>query len=266
MTCRYSNSTLGTSEKPYALSWLEPLCMRPSSKSPSSLTWVLLKEPPSPVCQLRRPWPSPFPQDTPSSLRLPILSCPTPSPCFMACHQTWEEVQNPYHSPVCVFQLAFLPPLQPSNFTPSVTLAWFCVSYRSLASCHQTSPPQRGPPSRSTACCLPAPRLQALLWSLFERPRELVSPGTAFTHRLSACPSSPRILYPWYAAQPWKNGSAQSCCLWLLLPWSAVCPGVCRWSWIFRKGRALWHHMIIIKTTTILTCYPKAQSVGSVFM
>ena len=91
---------------------------------------------------------------------------PHPSPCFMACHRTWDKVQNPYRSPICVFQLAFLPPIQPSNLTPSVTLAWFCVSNRSLASCHQTSPPQRGPPNRSTACCLPAPLLQALLWSL----------------------------------------------------------------------------------------------------
>lgn len=166
MTCRYSNSTPGTSEKPYALSWLEPwrdlyetFIQVPiiSHLGPSERT-------PFPSLPATKALAQPL--SDPQSLPLPTLSRPTPSPCFMACHRTWEEVQNPYRSPICVFQLAFLPPLQPSNFTPSVTLAWFGVSNRSLASCHQTSPPQRGPPNRSAACCLPAPLLQALLWSL----------------------------------------------------------------------------------------------------
>lgn len=131
--------------------------MRPSSTSPSSLTWVLRKEPPSPVCRLQRPCPSPSDlQGAPSSLLLPILSRPTPYPCFMACHRTWEEVQNPYHSPICVFQLAFLLPLQLLTLHPqshwlgsmSPTEAW-------LLPPNVTSSKR---PSRLLHCiCLPTP-------------------------------------------------------------------------------------------------------------
>lgn len=166
--------------------------MRPSSKSPSSLTWVLPERTPFPSLPATKALAQPLPPGHPIILRLPILSCP-PLSLFHGLPQTWEEVQNPYHSPVCVFQLAFLSPLQPSSFTlshtglgsVSPTEAWLPVTKRHLLKEALPVAPLR------VAYLLRV--LQALLWSLFSGP-EAVSPGTAFTHRLPACPSSPRIL------------------------------------------------------------------------
>ena len=159
-----------------------------------------------------------------------------------------ESLPQPY---LC-FPACFPSAFTASNFAPSVTLAWFHVSNRSLASATKRHllkealpiAPLHLPTHSSPRHCRGA---------FCERPRALVSAVTAFTRWLPACPSLPHILRPWYAAQPWRHGQAQCWGLWLLRPGSSVCLGVCRWSWIFRKGQALWHHMIIIKTTTILT-------------
>ena len=168
MTFRYSNSTLGTSEKPYALSWLEPWwdLYETFIHVPSSLTWVLLKEPPSPVCRLRRPCPS------------PCLTCRTP-----------------HHLPFCRSYHA--PPPPPASWLATdlgrkfriLTTALFgfssslsCCLYSLLTLRPQsrwlgsmspaeawllspTSPPQRGPPDCSTAFAYPL-LSQALPWSL----------------------------------------------------------------------------------------------------
>lgn len=159
MTFRYSNSTPGTSEKPYALSWLEPWWdlyetfihvpiishLGPSERTPFP-SLPATKALPQPV------WPAGRPIISPSAD--PIT--PTPCPCFMACHRTWEEVQNPYHSPICVFQLAFLLPLQLLTLHPqshwlgsmSPTEAW-------LLPPNVTSSKR---PSRLLHCiCLPTP-------------------------------------------------------------------------------------------------------------
>ena len=201
--------------------------MRPSSTSPSSLTWVLRKEPPSPVCRLQRPCPSPSDlQGAPSSPSAdPITPHPLPLLHGLPPHLggSSESLPQPY---LC-FPACFPSAFTASNFAPSVTLAWFHVSNRSLASATKRHllkealpiAPLHLPTHSSPRHCRGA---------FCERPRALVSAVTAFTRWLPACPSLPHILRPWYAAQPWRHGQAQCRGLWLLRPGSSVCLGVCR--------------------------------------
>ena len=178
--------------------------MRPSSKSPSSLTWVLLREPPSPVCQLRRPWPSPC--LTRSLSLCQPYHAPPPLPASWLATELGRKFRILTEalfvfSSLLSYHLYSLLTLHPQSHwlgSVSPTEAWLPVTKRHLL--------------KEALLIAPLHVAYLLLFyrhcygAFFERPRELVSAVTAFTHRLPACPSSPHILYPWYTAQPWRNG------------------------------------------------------------
>lgn len=141
--------------------------MRPSSTSPSSLTWVLLKEPPSPVCRLRRPCPSPcLTCRTPHHLSLcRSYHAPPPPPASWLATELGRKFRILttvlfVFSSLLSYRLYSFLTLHPQSHWPgsmSPTEAW-------LLSPNVTSSKR---PSRLLHCiCLPTPLLQALPWSL----------------------------------------------------------------------------------------------------
>lgn len=197
---------------------------------PSSLTWVLLKEPPSPVCQLRRPWPSP-------SARTPHH----PSVC------------QSYHAPpLSLFH--GLPPNLGRKFrilTTALFVFSSLLSYRlySLLTLHPQSH-WLGSVS-PTEAWLPVTKRHLLKEALPVAPLRVayllrvyrhcygaylgLDPESLCVSRDSIHSSACLLAHPHHAfcipgTQLSPGKTAQRDCLWLLLPWSAVCPGVCRWS------------------------------------
>lgn len=166
-----------------------------------------------------------------------------------------ETTQNPYFRPSptwfpTIFTSSIIKPLNTLALGILLTLS------RILASCHQMSPTQRGPPKQSIECCLPLPTLRHYHRTFCEWPQRACTWIYSIYPFITCLPVLPVPLPAQHIGQcpepSWPELAAPSASE---LPWTTLCLGVWRWSRIFTSIQVLWHRMTIKTAKIIATLY-----------